>query len=64
MMNMIEDASIIYGKIGELMRYEPEIPEKKYLWRKQELGIDQFSHPHEDDDDEEEEEEEEEKEDL
>jgi hypothetical protein len=33
MPNMIEDASSIYGKIGSLMKYEPETPSKNHLWK-------------------------------
>jgi hypothetical protein len=40
MPNMIDDAASIYGKIGSLMKYIPETPEKKYLWKTQIIGQD------------------------
>ena len=66
MPNMIEDASSIYGKIGSLMKYEPETPSKNHLWKEQVLGIDQLAEIQKDDDDDfdEEEEDEEEKDEL
>ena len=54
--NMVEDAVSTYTKYASLMKYTPEIPDKKYLWRKKVLDGDTIST--EDDDDEEDEDEE------
>ena len=64
--NMIDDAALIYAKIASLMRYDPVIPGKEYLYKEQKLGVDQFAVEEQDDDDfeEDEDEEVEEKEDL
>ena len=58
---MINDAASIYAKMAELMRYTPEAPGKKFLWKKKVHGEEQ----QEDDEfDEEGEEDTEDKEDL
>ena len=56
MPTQIDYAGSIYAKMAELMRYEPEIPDKKYLWKTRTEGENQD----EQDDDEDFEEEEEE----
>jgi hypothetical protein len=58
---MINDAASIYAKIADLMRYTPESPGKKFLWKKKVQSGEQK----EDEDDEfDEDDEDEEKEDL
>jgi len=51
---MIDDSASMYNKLASLMKFTPEVPDKKYLWK--EGGVE--------DDDFEEEDEEDEKEDL
>ena len=50
---MIEDVAAIYAKYASMMKYTPEIPDKKWLYKKRVVG----QEDDEDDDDEEEEEE-------
>ena len=58
---MIEDVAAIYAKYASMMKYTPEVPDKKWLYKKRVVGQEDDE---EDDDEEEEEQEEEEHDEL